>query len=399
MKILFLNPSGQLGGGELSLLDLMASLRAERPEWNLALIASAEGPLIARANEIGVQTFVVPFPPDLAQLGDSAISGNSRLAVGARLAFSAPSVLRYRRDLARAIRSFAPDVLHTNGFKMHVLGAMSVNGTPLVWHVRDFVGNRPIMARLMRHAAKSNIFALANSNAVADDLRNVLKGKIKVKAIYDAIDIMQFSPSGPTLDLDALSVLPTSSPQVVRVGLVATFAFWKGHEVFLRAIALLPEKLNVRGYVIGGEIYQTSGSQISLAKLRALASELGISDRVGFTGQVADSAAAMRSLDIVVHASTRPEPFGRVIVEAMACGRAVITSASGGSAELVTSEVDALTHTAGDAQSLADAISRLAASADLRQKLTASGLDHARTHFDLKRLASELAPIYEGRAS
>ncbi len=58
----------------------------------------------------------------------------------------------------------------------------------------------------------------------------------------------------------------------------------------------------------------------------------------------------MRALDIVVHASTRPEPFGLVIAEAMACGRAVITSAAGGAAEIVESEVDALTHTPGDVE-------------------------------------------------
>ena len=68
----------------------------------------------------------------------------------------------------------------------------------------------------------------------------------------------------------------------------------------------------------------------------------------------------MRALDVVVHASTQPEPFGLVIAEAMACGRAVITSAAGGAAEIIDAGVDAITHPPGDAASLSACMVRLA---------------------------------------
>jgi glycosyltransferase involved in cell wall biosynthesis len=185
---------------------------------------------------------------------------------------------------------------------------------------------------------------------------------------------------------------------MVRVGLVATFARWKGHATFLRALAMLPASLHVRGYVIGGPVYETAGSQVSLDDLRAQATALGLGPHVAFTGFVQDSAAAMRSLDIVVHASTDPEPFGLVIAEAMACGKPVVASGAGGSLELLEPGVDALAHAPGDAHGLAQAIEALARDTGLRQRLGAAGRAKAERCFTRDRLVGDFAPIYQSLA-
>src|SRR6185295_16036858 len=93
-------------------------------------------------------------------------------------------------------------------------------------------------------------------------------------------------------------------------------------------------ELPFRAYIIGGPIYQTGGSQYSLEELCQEAERLGLSRRVVFTGFAVDPAAALRALDVIVHASTEPEPFGMVIVEGMACGKPVVASESSGAAEL-----------------------------------------------------------------
>ena len=131
-------------------------------------------------------------------------------------------------------------------------------------------------------------------------------------------------------NLDALAGLPPAAEGTVRVGLIATFSRWKGHDTFLRAVASLPASVRIRPYIVGGALYDTDGSQYSAIELRRLAATYGLADRVGFTGFVESADQAMRALDIVVHASTSPEPFGLVIAEAMACGRALVTSATGG---------------------------------------------------------------------
>jgi glycosyltransferase involved in cell wall biosynthesis len=405
MKILYLNPSGQLGGAEKSLLDFLQSIRAAQPDWPLSLIVSADGPLVSQSRALGVSTTVVPFPPALARLGDAGAGGpaghqESRLSLVAGLLRSAPAVISYIRKLRRILRELAPDVIHTNGFKMHVLGVWArPRRVPVIWHIHDYVRARPLMAHLLRWCAPRCAMAVANSRSVAADLKSLCGAGLQVETIYNGIDLESFSPTGPGLDLDELSGLPPAPPETIRVGLLGTLARWKGHETFLRAMALLPADLPVRGYVAGEALYQTNGSQHSLAELNKLAHELGVSHRIGFTGFVDQPAAAMRSLDIVVHASTQPEPFGLVIAEGMACGRAVIASRAGGAAELITDGADALGHPPGDAEVLAKCITRLIYEPDLRDSLGQAGRKTAEHHFDRARLAAELIPFYRGVCS
>jgi glycosyltransferase involved in cell wall biosynthesis len=119
-----------------------------------------------------------------------------------------------------------------------------------------------------------------------------------------------------------------------------------------------------------------------------------VASKIGFTGYVADPASAMRALDVVVHASTDPEPFGLVIAEAMATGRAVIVSYAGGAQELVTPGVDALIHQPGDADELGRAIATLAADATLRRRLGAEARRSALERFAPVRALHELLTLY-----
>lgn len=400
MRIVYLNPSGQLGGGEKCLLDILASVRAAKPDWQLRLIVAEEGPLVSKAVALGVPTTVLPFPPALARLGDAGAGGPagrqvSRPALLRHLLSAGSPIAKYVGGLRRALHDLAPDVVHSNGFKMHILGVWSrPRQIPIIWHVHDYVHSRPLMARLLRRYAGRCAAVVANSQSVADDVQAICGNRLPVYPISNATDLEYFSSTGPRLDLDAVAGLPPAEPGTVKVGLLATMARWKGHLIFLRALSLLPPGLPVRGYVIGGALYQTSGSQYALEELRRAAVELGISHQVGFTGFVEEPAAAMRALDIVVHASTQPEPFGLVIIEAMACRRAVIASQAGGAAEIITDGVDALGHPPGDAVVLAERIRQLATDAGLRAKLGEAGRATVERRFDRARLATDLIPIY-----
>ena len=109
-----------------------------------------------------------------------------------------------------------------------------------------------------------------NSGSVADDVRSVLGEARSLRRVHNAVDTSVFRPDGPALDLAAASGLAPDRG-LVRIGLVATFARWKGHEVFLDAIARVARQHPVRGYIIGGPVYQTVGSQCSLEELKAYA--------------------------------------------------------------------------------------------------------------------------------
>ena len=400
MKIVYLNPTGQLGGAERVLLDLLASLRAAKPDWSTKLIVASEGPLASRAFALGVPTTVLPFPPSIAQIGDSEAGGAGAsqlrgLTLLPRLGLAIGAATSYVWELRRTLGQMAPDILHTNGFKMHVLGVWArPSRVPVVWHIHDYVRQRSIMSRLLKIHASRCAAVVTNSEDVRRDVRTTLGRRPIAYSVHNALDLTRFCPVGPTLDLDGLAGLPKTAAGEIRVGLLGTLARWKGHSVFLRAISMLPRGLPVRAYVIGDAIYQTAGSQYSIDELRSMARRLGISEKVGFTGFVEEPAAALRALDIVVHASTQPEPFGLVVAEAMACGRAVIVSLAGGVTEVIDPPANALAYAPGDAAALAENIERVVIDRDLRTQLGIAGRAAAVRHFDRARLARDFVPIY-----
>jgi glycosyltransferase involved in cell wall biosynthesis len=394
MRVAFVSVSDQMGGSEVVLLEILRGVGRLRPRWDLHLIVPGHGSLAHAARAAGANVAVLPMPETLASFGETAAVAD-RLALPARMLRTMVDLPAYQRAFGATLKRIAPDVIHTNGFKAHVLGARrKPRNSALVWHVHEYVSRRPLTQALLRRYARRTDAVAANSESVASDVRGAIDAA-RVETILNGVDLVRFSPDGAAVDLDALAGTTPAPAGTVRIGLPATFARWKGHAVFLHALAALPRELPVRGYVIGGAVYDTRGSQYSISELQGLAASLGIADRVGFTGFVKTPAEAMRALDVVVHASTDPEPFGMVIAEAMACGRALITTAHGGAGELVRDGVDALVHRPGDAADLSSAIRTLATDAALRARLAANARAAAVERFDARRMAERFAQLYE----
>jgi glycosyltransferase involved in cell wall biosynthesis len=391
MRILYLSSSGQLGGAERVLLDLAASLRRSHPAWELHLTAVEPGPLVSAASALGVAATVLPLPRAVADLGEA---GASPGRVAWTLAGAALPLWQYVAALRRHIAEVGPSIVHSHGLKTHVASAIAARDVPVVWHLHDYVGARKVTAMLLRRFAGRVALAIANSASVAADFTTVCGRRVPVTTVLNGVDVEALSPTGPALDLDALSGLPHASAGTVRVGLMATFARWKGHLTFLDALSRVPRDLPLRGYVIGGPLYQTAGSQVTLDELHASCARLGLDGRVGFAGFQSDRGAALRALDVAVHASTLPEPFGLVIAEAMSTGRAVVTTASGGASELVRPGIDALSTPPGDAEAMARALARLAGDQALRESLGHSARQAAVSRFSRARFSDEITQVY-----
>jgi glycosyltransferase involved in cell wall biosynthesis len=104
---------------------------------------------------------------------------------------------------------------------------------------------------------------------------------------------------------------------------------WKGQRVLIRALPLLPD---TRALIVGAAMF---GEDAEVEFLHALAAKLGVEDRVDFLGFRRDAPTLMRAVDLVVHCSTSPEPFGRVIVEALLAGTPVLATEGGASGEIL----------------------------------------------------------------
>ncbi len=386
MRILFLSPGAQLGGAERCLLDTLASLKKAEPRWQLQLLAGEDGPLLACARSLDVTADSVPFPPALARLGSHR---QSLPQLAAALLRALPATLSYALRLKRTIARHPPTVIHSNGLKMHLLAAWMHRHAPVIWHLHDYPGSRGMVTRALQLSSSRCAGAIAVSDSVASDARRTLGPALRVKTILNAVDLANFHPQGPQAKLGP------RRPGTVRVGLIATFARWKGHEVFLRALAHPRLRhLEFHAYVIGGPIYQTTHSQFTVEELAALARALDIQNRVTFTGFLSDSASAMRAVDIVVHASTAPEPFGLVIAESMACGRPVIASQSPGADLLVENGRTGIAAPPGDVEALVEALARLIPDGILRLCVGRAARASAELRFDRGRLGPAVSSFY-----
>jgi glycosyltransferase involved in cell wall biosynthesis len=106
-------------------------------------------------------------------------------------------------------------------------------------------------------------------------------------------------------------------------------------------------------------------------------------------------AAAMRGLDILVHASTKAEPFGRVIAEGQACGCVVVAVRSGGSGEVFENEISGIGFQMGNADSLANALQLLLNHPDKRRSIRQNLIDEPDKKFDRRRLSSKWIQLYD----
>ena len=403
MRVVFLNPIGEIGGAERVLLNMIWGLRQTETTMDVSLLTGSDGPLAHEAARLGASATVVDMPAVLRGMGESQRlrdHGARRLARAGWSALRAASATPcYVARLASALRRAAPDIVHSNGVKTHVLSALAApRDARVVWHIHDFLSRRRLSPKVLRALSRRVTSAIAVSRAVADDARRALAG-VDVRLLANTIDLDRFQPAaGDGAELDRRAGLPPAANDTLRIGLVATYAIWKGHHVFLRAAARAKRALGgstpVRFYIVGGPIYHTP-AQHTLADLRIEVDTLHLADDVGFIPFSNDTAEIYRALDVVAHTSTEPEAFGLTIAEAMACGRAVIVSNAGGAAELFTDEHDALGVSPGDEARLADAMIRLAKDAPLRERLGRQAAITARRCFDRAHVTRDLLEIYQ----
>jgi len=401
MRVLFVSPAAGLGGAERCLLDFIAALH-ERSGVRADVLALADGPLLEKVRALGAGTQVIQAPQNLARLGESGSGPPSQRALLALLS-AAPGAVHFLGRLRHAIALAKPDVVHTNGMKAHLLaGLVAPSRARLVVHLHDFISTRraskqllPLLSRL-----RGRSVFIANSQAVARDFAS-LAPNADVRTLYNVVDTDYFNEgAAEPAWLASLAGLEAPSPQTVSFGLVATYARWKGHGLFIEAAGLLrrarPES-PVRFYVVGGPIYETLGSQVQASELRAQAQSAGIDGHFGLVPFQDEIARVYRSLDVVVHASTQPEPFGRTIIEAMASARPVIVARAGGAAELFDEGANAFGFEPGNAARLTQVMLRTLDFTE-RARLGRSARAHAVSRFGRGRLAGELLKAYTPHA-
>ena len=373
LRVVYLVHSAQLSGGELALLRLLPALVGVDPH----VVLAEDGPLVAKLIEAGISAEVLPMGEPARNLSRHRVRPG-RLPVGA--AYQATA---YTLRLARRLRRLHPDLVHTNSLKADLYGGVAgrLARLPVVWHLRDrlAVDYLPGAAiRLVRAMARLVPAAVvANSRATLDTLGPV--------AVPTAV-----VPSPVGIDSSRGRPARREAGDALRVGMVGRLAPWKGQHVFLDAFAKAFPVGPETAVVVGSALF---GEDDYAAQLVQRAEELGIGARVEWRGFRDDVAQELARLDILVHASTIPEPFGQVVVEGMAMGLAVAAADAGGPSEVLTSHADGILYPPGDSAALAGVLTQLADDAGVRRRLGAAAKIRA-ADFSKELVAQQIMVVY-----
>jgi glycosyltransferase involved in cell wall biosynthesis len=216
---------------------------------------------------------------------------------------------------------------------------------------------------------------IANSEASASALRTLAKLRAgKISVVYNGIDATSFDAAAmvPVAKLRARYQLPEDA---FLIGCFSRLAHWKGQHVLLQALEAIP---NAHAVIVGSALF---GEDEYAALLQQQADVPALRGRVHFLGFQADVASLMVAMDVVVHTSIAPEPFGRVIVEAMLAKRPIVASRAGGALEIITDGVDGRLVEPDNSAALASAINNLRATPDATEAIVSQGYLRAKDFF------------------
>lgn len=367
-SILFLDHASALGGAEQSLLLLLRYLDRQRFR---PLLACNPGPLADAARGLGVPTLPVTMPK---------LRGNPA---------ALRELTRGSLALAQYIRRERVALIHSNVMRasFYALLAARLTGRPLIWHVRDIhAPGQPGGTWYPRLMCRLSNRVITISRAVAAALPCCTSARI----IYNGVDLSAFDPH---LDGAAVRAELGIVHAIPLVGILGRVQPWKGQADFLRAAALVAQTHPAAHFiVIGDTIFATERDY--LQELRELAHDLGITDRVTFTGYRHDIPRLLAALDLLVHCS-QAEPFGRVLIEAMAMARPIVAYADGGVPEIVLDGETGRLVPPGDTTALAHAIVDLLDHPEQADAMGQAGRSRVTMHFDAHQTARAIEKIYE----
>ncbi|MEA2178714.1 MAG: L-malate glycosyltransferase [Solirubrobacteraceae bacterium] len=375
MSVLFVNHTSRVSGAEHTLLDLLRGL----PNGAAAAVACPPGDLGDRVAALGV--------PSVRLRGTDAGLALHPVRTPQALAGLAVDGVR----VLRAARRRGSGVVHANSTRAALSCAVArrLGGPPLVVHVHDVLGDDRV-SRLVRAVILATAdVVLANSEHVRASVERPDGPPVLV--VDNPVDLERFDPAaadGPRIRRE-LGLAP-ADPLLVLVGQITP---WKGQETAIRALAELPPRLAAtRLAVVGETVFTTAGTRFRnesyREELERLASDLGVGERVLFLGARDDVPDVLAAADVALVPSWE-EPFGRVVIEAMAMGVAVVATEVGGPREILSAGGGVLVAPRAP-EAWAAAITRLLDDPAARRDAGETGRAQARQRYGLQRFVERV---------
>ena len=392
-RILFIDHTARMGGGEVALLNLVVALDHQR--YVPVVLLFADGPLRQKLEDAGIETHLLPLAADVADARKDTLGGKTLLQVGAML-----RTMRFVWRVRRKIGRLRPAIVHTNSLKADIIGGLAgrLSRVPVIWHVRDRIADDylpPRVVRLFRWLAGwVPRIVIANSRSTLETLDRDTRG-----IAIPSGTVAKLEQSGyqvihdGTLHDEADVREGVGNSDVLLIGLVGRIARWKGQHVFIEAARQLRTRFpRSRFQIIGSPLF---GEDAYERELHDTVDRERLGDVVEFAGFREDVGAAIAALDVLVHASITGEPFGQVIVEGMTAAKPVVATRGGGVPEIVVDGDTGLLVPMDDADAMAYAVGRLLGDPALRERMGRRGRQRVAEHFTIRHTADKVQRVYD----
>ena len=382
-RILFVegNVDGTIGGSYYSLLFLATGLDQRRYEPVVAF--HSDNALISRFRAAGIDTRI--FPARRPIVFRSPIT-----RVFAKTANFLKGFVFEPLRLAGMLRAQRFHLVHLNNSVVtnHVwmLAAM-IAGIPCVTHER---GINPTFSTRSRWLARRLDSVICISGAVRDNFVRAGLGSIRMCMIPNGLDPAEMKVTRSALEIRREFGLP---PDSRLVGIVGNIRRWKGQEVFVRALARIAGKYPGLAALVIGDT--DPANRHYRQHIDRLLEEGGLTCRVAITGYRNDVADYVNALEILVHASIKPEPFGRVVLEGMALRKPIIASRDGGVQEIVVDGCTGLLFTPGDDSELASRLIELIDDPVRAATMGQAGYQRLLEEFSMRKNVAATESIYD----
>jgi glycosyltransferase involved in cell wall biosynthesis len=285
---------------------------------------------------------------------------------------------------ARALRQLRIDLLHVNefGWNLDLVMGAALARIPIVLHVQNPLSVE--FRNLHRFLAAKVIFVSAKQR---DETRHLHRVLPKTMVLHNAIDVARFTGARSIrreLGFDESHII---------VGTIAQIAHYKGIDVVLNVARVLCPRVSALRFIVIGR--PRVGEEELAAKLFQAAENPELQGRVRFLGRRADIPELLASMDMFLLPS-REEPFGIVVLEAMASGLPVVASRVGGIPEIIPSDEMGLLVPTDAPSAVADALTELMRDRERRVSIGANARKRLIGHFDLQTYGKRLHDLYQG---
>ncbi|HXB62648.1 MAG TPA: glycosyltransferase [Acidobacteriaceae bacterium] len=378
-RILYVNHTGTVSGAERILLHMLDVL--DRNRYEPVVMCPAEGALASLAEARGVDTVCIP-------------------ALQARFTANPFTLAKYLRSLAttilsmrREIRALAPQGIHANTVRAGIAATLATIGsrTPVLWHVQDDLPRHPLSSAIRMLAFLSRRTQIIGvSRATTARFRGALPFGTRTEVLYNTVDLSRFtlrSECEPWLKREL--GLRDNDFLCCAIGQITPRKGLKGLISALHRIAADAPHIHLA--IVGSPLFNRDAAYRDA--LIAQVKRLGLADRVHFTGERSDVAAVLRATDLLVH-NANQEPFGLVLVEAMATGTPVLATRVGGIPEIVEHDHTGTLVPAKDSVALAATLRALAIDPERVAAYIRPAHEFVHAHFSLTNFRDALHTRY-----